>query len=73
MAANRVADSMTTVESVTDLEAQRAEQNDNPQASLALEVIDAEPDVLRDELDALNPDELSPREALDALYRLKNL
>ena len=53
------------------LEAQRAEQNDNPQASLALEVIDAEPDLLREELDALNPDELSPREALDALYRLK--
>jgi DNA mismatch repair protein MutS len=55
------------------LEAQRAEQNDNPQASLALEVIDEEPDVLREALDALNPDELSPREALDALYRLKNL
>jgi DNA mismatch repair protein MutS len=54
------------------LEAQRAEQNDIPQASLALEVIDEEPDVLREALDALNPDELSPREALDALYRLKN-
>ena len=55
------------------LEAQRAEQNDNPQASLALDVIDEEPDLLREALDALNPDELSPREALDALYRLKNL
>ncbi len=55
------------------LEAQRAEQNDNPQASLALEVNDDEPDVLREALDALNPDELSPREALDALYRLKIL
>ena len=55
------------------LEAQRAEQNDNPQASLALEVIDEEPDVLREALDALNPDELSPREALDALYRLRDL
>ena len=55
------------------LEAQRAEQNDNPQSSLALEVNDDEPDVLREALDALNPDELSPREALDALYRLKNL
>ena len=55
------------------LEAQRAEQNDNPQASLALEVIDEEPDVLREELDALNPDELSPREALEALYRLRDL
>jgi len=53
------------------LEAQRAEQNDNPQASLALEVRDEEPDVLREALDALNPDDLSPREALDALYRLK--
>jgi DNA mismatch repair protein MutS len=32
-----------------------------------------EPDALRDALAALNPDELSPREALDLLYRLKKL
>jgi DNA mismatch repair protein MutS len=30
-----------------------------------------EPDELRDALDAVNPDELSPREALELLYRLK--
>jgi DNA mismatch repair protein MutS len=33
----------------------------------------AEPDELRDALDAVNPDELSPREALELLYRLKRL
>src|SRR5438552_1911584 len=33
----------------------------------------AEPDALRDALSAANPDELSPREALDLLYRLKRL
>ena len=31
------------------------------------------PDPLRDALDALNPDELTPRAALDALYQLKAL
>jgi DNA mismatch repair protein MutS len=31
------------------------------------------PDPLRDALDAVNPDELSPREALELLYRLKRL
>ena len=33
----------------------------------------AEPDPLRDEMAKLNPDELSPREALELLYRLKKL
>jgi len=33
----------------------------------------AEPDALRDALAAANPDELSPREALELLYRLKRL
>jgi DNA mismatch repair protein MutS len=40
----------------------------------ALEVAEAPafaPDALREALDALNPDEMSPREALEALYRLK--
>jgi DNA mismatch repair protein MutS len=32
-----------------------------------------EPDPLRAEFDRLNPDELSPREALELLYRLKRL
>ena len=30
-------------------------------------------DALTTELEALNPDEMTPREALDALYRLKGL
>ncbi len=55
------------------LEAQRAAQGDHPQASLPLEVVEEEPDLLREELDSLNPDELSPRAALAALYRLKDL
>ncbi len=33
----------------------------------------AEPDALRDALDAANPDELTPREALELLYKLKRL
>src|SRR3989449_2792106 len=33
----------------------------------------AEPDALRDALSAANPDELSPREALELLYRLKRM
>jgi DNA mismatch repair protein MutS len=32
-----------------------------------------ESDFLRDALDAVNPDELSPREALELLYKLKRL
>ncbi|MGH8740426.1 MAG: DNA mismatch repair protein MutS [Burkholderiales bacterium] len=32
-----------------------------------------EPDALRSELEKINPDELSPREALELLYRLKKL
>ena len=32
-----------------------------------------EPDALRTELEKINPDELSPREALELLYRLKRL
>lgn len=32
-----------------------------------------EPDALREALDAVNPDELAPREALELLYRLKRL
>jgi len=31
------------------------------------------PDKLRQALAAINPDELTPREALEALYRLKNV
>ncbi|MGO4833619.1 DNA mismatch repair protein MutS, partial [Rhizobiaceae sp. 2RAB30] len=33
----------------------------------------AKPDLVGDALGQLNPDEMTPREALDALYRLKGL
>ena len=33
----------------------------------------SEPDPLRDALQQMNPDNLSPREALELLYRLKSL
>jgi DNA mismatch repair protein MutS len=36
-------------------------------------VEEATPDPLRAELDAIHPDALNPREALEALYRLKGL
>ena len=47
----------------------------------ALPVIRQEPpsakaqrtDALREALEAVNPDEMTPREALEALYRLKSL
>jgi DNA mismatch repair protein MutS len=35
--------------------------------------IETPPDALRDAISALDPDHLTPREALDALYRLKSL
>jgi DNA mismatch repair protein MutS len=49
---------------------------DHPQSQLPLgaPVVVAEPDdALGDALDALDPDSLSPREALDALYELRKL
>jgi DNA mismatch repair protein MutS len=33
----------------------------------------AAPDALREALDAVNPDEMTPRQASEALYRLKEL
>jgi DNA mismatch repair protein MutS len=44
-----------------------------PQAPRVVENPAAKADALREALAALAPDELSPREALDALYRLKGL
>ena len=55
------------------LESQQSAQANNPQTQLALEILDEEPDRLRDAVDALEPDSLTPREALDALYKLKDL
>ncbi|MEK9662315.1 MAG: DNA mismatch repair protein MutS, partial [Alphaproteobacteria bacterium] len=42
-------------------------------AAEAAETYDAEPDALRALLEGLDPDALSPRDALDLLYRLKAL
>ena len=41
-----------------------------PRASVENE---AKPDALGTALDAMHPDEMSPREALEALYRLKSI
>jgi len=55
------------------LESQQAVQANNPQAQLALVIEDPETsDELRDALDDLDPDAMSPREALAALYKLKD-
>jgi DNA mismatch repair protein MutS len=40
-------------------------------APVRAEPVPAKPDALRDMLDAMDPDQMTPREALDALYRLK--
>ena len=56
------------------LESQQAVQATNPQGQLNLTV--EEPriaDPVREAVDKLDPDALSPREALEALYRLKDL
>ena len=56
------------------LESQQAAHAHNPQAQLDFSV--AEPvddDPVREAVDALDPDSMSPREALEALYKLKEL
>ena len=57
------------------LEAQQTADNNSLQGQLPLTV--AEPEVvddpLRDMLDGLEPDGMTPREALDALYRIKGM
>ena len=54
------------------LEAQQSA--DSPQGMLALSVAEEPPDnPLQDALDDIDPDGLSPREALEQLYALKNL
>jgi DNA mismatch repair protein MutS len=54
------------------LESQQLAQADSPQTQLDFTVPDSEaPDELRAALDAIDPDALSPREALDALYELR--
>ena len=56
------------------LESQQSAQIQNPQGQLPLNVDEAPvDDPMRTAVDALDPDSMSPREALDALYRLKDL
>ncbi|MDJ0905635.1 MAG: DNA mismatch repair protein MutS [Woeseiaceae bacterium] len=55
------------------LESMRVEQRENPQGQLPLEVSsgDADRDALRERIDQIDPDALSPRDALDLIYQLK--
>ena len=56
------------------LESQRAVQANSPQTQLDFSVEEPAPnDAVREAVAALDPDSLSPREALDALYQLKKL
>ncbi len=56
------------------LESQQAAHAANPQAQLDFNSPQLpEEDPVREAVDALDPDSMSPREALDALYRLKDL
>ena len=57
------------------LESQQAAHSHNPQGQLELSVADPEPesDAVREAIDDLDPDSLTPREALHALYKLKDL
>ena len=52
---------------------QQALAKPNPQQELGFEAVPAEPDRLRQRLEALDADSLSPREALDLLYELVRL
>jgi DNA mismatch repair protein MutS len=56
------------------LESQQLQHANNPQGQLALSVEDStEADPVREAVQALDPDAMSPREALAALYKLKDL
>lgn len=56
------------------LESLQAAQGDSPQGQLPLIVEEPQvDDVLRDAVAELNPDAMTPREALDALYKLKDI
>jgi len=56
------------------LEAQQAAQSDSPQGQLDLSVSETPArDEVRAAVDELEPDSMTPREALDAIYRLKNI
>ncbi|MEO1201541.1 MAG: DNA mismatch repair protein MutS, partial [Pseudomonadota bacterium] len=59
------------------LEAYRKADSSDPQTELVLtlpaEAAEAAPDELREAVNELDPDSMSPRDALDALYRLKEI
>ena len=56
------------------LESSQVAQGQSPQGQLDLSVDDAElDDVLREAVDEIDPDSMSPREALQTLYELKKL
>ena len=59
-------------EYMVTLEAQQLSHNESPQAQLPLTPA-REDDELRDELADIDPDSLTPRDALDAIYKLKKL
>jgi DNA mismatch repair protein MutS len=60
---------------LSSLEAQQVESKQSPQGQLPLSVVEPleKNDRLRDLLDDFDPDMMSPREALDALYALKDI
>jgi DNA mismatch repair protein MutS len=56
------------------LESQQAAQGDGPQAQLDFSEQEAiQEDAVRQAVEALDPDSMTPREALDALYELKKI
>ena len=55
------------------LESQQVSQGDGPQVQLDFSEPEPEADPIRDAVDDLDPDSMSPREALEALYKLKDL
>ena len=55
------------------LESEKVVQTESPQAQLPLIIESNQDHELRTALDELEPDTMSPRDALDALYRLKDL
>jgi DNA mismatch repair protein MutS len=54
------------------LESQQLRMSESPQTQLPLSAV-SDDDPLRDRLAAIDPDTLSPRDALDAIYKLKEL
>jgi DNA mismatch repair protein MutS len=58
---------------LAELEKQLRPSSSQPDLFAAVAPVPAADDAVREALDAIKPDELSPREALEALYRLKKL